>query len=144
MSTLAAISFLLALLGVVPFLNSAFKIASSAGDVLLLFLLASRALSMLGSEERKVAGLCEMKAYFFTGVGLFLLRIEGEVATSGGIPNTTEPALEVFGVLVCCDCMTLNWLVVFGLILIGILILIGTIPGCGGWGATLIATGDDI
>jgi len=44
--------------------------------------------------------------------------------------------------------MTLNGVLVFGLIPIGILMFIGSIPGCGagegGDGPTLIATGEDI
>ncbi|KAH3659618.1 hypothetical protein OGATHE_005663 [Ogataea polymorpha] len=69
MSTLRAISILLILLGVFPFSNSACKIASSAGDVLLLLRLARRALSMSGSEDRNVETECEIKAKLLPSLG---------------------------------------------------------------------------
>lgn len=62
MSTLFAMRILLCLLGVVPFLNSSFRMANSVGEVLLLFLRASLALSIFGSLERKVSWEWEMKA----------------------------------------------------------------------------------
>ncbi|KAH3667312.1 hypothetical protein OGAPHI_002961 [Ogataea philodendri] len=120
MSTLAAISSRLILLGVLPFSNSDCRIASSAGEVLLLLRLASRALSMSGSEDRNVDTECEMNA--------------NDLPSLGGEVNMALPDLcgVTANLWFCCCCG--GW---WGFIVD----VVGVCENIGGGGSTRFPTG---
>lgn len=94
MLTLRAISMRRAFSGVEPFKNSWFKMASSLGDVLLLFLRANDALSMDGSCEGYVAGEWLMKAKSLEGDAVAFLLLAGRIIESLTMDRSASESME--------------------------------------------------